>query len=342
MQILIIRLSSIGDIILATPLIRILKNKYKNAIIDFIINKPFKEIVEYNPYIDNIIIYDKSKSIKDNLKIKKNLQNNYKIIDLHNNLRTIMFRKVLGKYVKIDKNRIQKLKLVYLKQVPKAKICIPMLYINTAKKLFDIEYDNKGLELWLPEEKENKIYLPNKQKPFILNKIALAPGAKHFTKRWLYHYFVELIIKLNKEYSNIEFNLIGGIDDKIICNEILSEIKTKNSNININDFSGEESLITTTRIINNCNLMITNDTGVMHIAAARKVPIVALFGSTTTSLGFTPFEVPYIVCEDENLKCRPCTHIGRKNCPKKHFKCMNNLTPDKVFNKIKEFVNTLY
>ena len=85
--------------------------------------------------------------------------------------------------------------------------------------------------------------------------------------------------------------------------------------------------------------MITNDTGVMHIAMPKKSSIVALFGSTTTSLGFL-FEILYCM-QRRKFKMSSCTHIGVKTV-QKHFKCMNNLTPDKVFNKIKEFVNTLY
>lgn len=342
MKFLIIRLSSIGDIVLTTALIRVLRNQYKDAQIDFLTDKAFKDILINNPYIDNLILYDKTKSIKDNSIIKKDLDTDYNIIDLQNNLRSILFRKSLGSYVKLNKKIIQKFRLVHFKNKPKSISSIPIDYINSAAK-FNIKYDDQGLEFWLPDEKQSNVYPPNlRQDIYKLNRIAVAPGAKHFTKRWNSNYFVELINKINSNYNNIEFYLIGGKDDKAVCQEIFNKTKTINSSINIVDYSGQTSLIATASIIDKVNLMISNDTGVMHIAAARKIPVTAIFGSTTKDFGFSPFGVPYIICENNNLTCRPCSHIGRHSCPKGHFDCMNKLTAENVFSDLQQFIKLHY
>ena len=111
---------------------------------------------------------------------------------------------------------------------------------------------------------------------------------------------------------------MGGASDKNICQEILE--KTNNFP---NDFSGEISILKTAEILSSCDLLVTNDTGVMHIAAARQVPIIAIFGSTTTDFGFAPYRIKHKIIEFD-LNCRPCTHIGRSECPLKHFNFMKS------------------
>jgi heptosyltransferase-2 len=90
-----------------------------------------------------------------------------------------------------------------------------------------------------------------------------------------------------------------------------------------------------------CSLIITNDSGLMHLASALKIPIVAIFGSTIKSFGFSPFGVKNIIVENNSLNCRPCSHIGRNNCPKKHFKCMKDVTPQLVLGHLQNFMKSL-
>jgi heptosyltransferase-2 len=125
--------------------------------------------------------------------------------------------------------------------------------------------------------------------------------------------------------NSCEIVLLGGVADKEICEKI-----SQNASFKITDKSGATSVFETARELDSCNLLITNDTGVMHIAAARRIPVVAIFGSTVTEFGFAPFRVENRVVEIEKLPCRPCTHIGRAECPLGHFKCMNLITPDAV------------
>ena len=336
-KVLIIRLSSMGDVVLTTPLVRCIRNKYHNSIIEFVVDKRFSDVIKYNPHINDIIEYDRNDA-NYNKKIKEKLDTDYTIIDLQNNRRSKLFRSGLGKVIGVfDKYRLKKLSLVYLKKNYFNNITIPERYINTASVL-DIRNDNKGLEVWLPEENNAKIYKPeNKIYSNVPNKITIVPSATHYTKRWLPDYFIELINMIYDKYAS-NFNLIGSNNDKEICKYIASKLRNK---INIVDYSGKTSILEATHIIDKSDLMITNDTGLMHIAAARQVPIVALYGSTVRDLGFAPYKAKNTICEVE-LKCRPCSHIGRKQCSKKHFNCMTLLSPDIVFNKMESLISNLY
>jgi heptosyltransferase-2 len=335
LNILVIRLSSMGDVLLTTPLVRQLKNHFPELRLDFISANQFSEIYKYNPHLSNLWKYDKSWSsveINDFKKfILKNLGNKkYDIvIDLQRNFRSRILRRGLGKkYYSVKKHRLNKLSLVYFKKsLYKNLLSIPDIYRQSIIDL-KIEDDAKGLELWLPGEEKTGVYPPaNRGDRTGIKKIVVAPGAHHFTKRWLTERFAEMIDLLKDNYG-AEIILVGGTSDVTIIKEIMSKIKHE-----VQDFSGSASIIKTAEIINSCDLLITNDTGVMHIAAARQVPIVAIFGSSVKDFGFSPFRVNNIIVE-KDVPCRPCSHIGRASCPKGHFDCMKKITVEDVLKAV--------
>jgi heptosyltransferase-2 len=224
---------------------------------------------------------------------------------------------IKAKVFRFNKRRIIKLKLVYLKYKVADYQQIPDLYINSLNKL-KILPDGLGLEFWLDKDLKNNIYpYKNLNKSNSL-KIALAPGAHHFTKRWIKEKYIELCKELIKKYDP-EINLIGGIKDKILCSEICESV-----NGNCISFAGKIGLAESAEVINGCDITITNDTSIMHISAARQVPVVAIFGSTIPDFGFSPYKVQHKIVQ-KDIQCRPCTHIGKKKCPKGHFNCMNSI-----------------
>ena len=327
------------DVLLTTPVVRLLRNKYPDAEIDFVTSKPFAEVYKHNPYINELIEYDKTLSEGKIIKIKNELREKkggkYDIfIDLQKNFRSKIFRKNIAKKIlEVEKNRLQKLSLVYLKKQLFGKIPqIPLQYIKTIEPL-SIEDDGNGLELWFPEEKQKGFYPPEQgtlpQKGKI--KIAVAPGAHHKTKQYPVELFTAALNKIN-QIIKPEFIIIGGIQDIETTSELAGRLPFQ-----VNDGSGSTSIIDTARKINGCHMLLTNDTGVMHIAAARQVPIVTLFGSTVPGFGFAPFRVKSKILE-ENVKCRPCSHIGRDECPKDHFDCMKQISPARVANAVIETV----
>lgn len=339
MKILLIRLSSMGDIILTSAFVRILKTQIPECEIHFLVVGKFSEIFKYNPYINKVIEYDKSNTFSQNLKFKKLLKenelNNSKydlIIDLQKNLRSRVFRFNMGKRVfSIKKNRLHKLSLVHCKKPLIKTVPVAEIYYNSIRKL-NLPDDKLGLELWLEKDRTAGKYIPhNRINTTDRLNIALAPGATHFTKRWLPDYYIELIELINKEYK-CAITLIGGKDDKPLCDYIQDNLV-----FDIKNESGSQSIQKTAEIIAQQNLLVTNDTGVMHIAAARQVPVIAIFGSTVTNFGFSPYRCKNIVVE-RSIPCRPCTHIGRAECPKKHFKCMKEISPKDVFGNVEEML----
>ena len=321
---LIIRLSSLGDILLTTPVLRSIKKQYPHLEIDFILKKEFIDAVKFNPNISNVFSYDKK---GNNQKIFDELiDRNYDlIIDLQNNNRSAGIVQSLSRPVaKFHKPNLKKFLLVNFKiNLFKEIISIPERYAHSFQEL---KLDDNGLELFIPNKIEAQIPKNEKQ-------IGFCPGSKHFTKMWPAEYFIELGNKLTAEGEKII--LLGGKDDWNICDEISSEIKYS---INL---SGDDNLLQIAANMKNCKYIICNDSGLMHTACAANVPVVSIFGSTVKEFGFFPYNSRSLVLENNSLSCRPCSHIGRKSCPKKHFKCMKDLTPSLVYDNIQNFEKTL-
>jgi heptosyltransferase-2 len=226
---------------------------------------------------------------------------------------------------------LHKLSLVLFKKPLKKDFQIPDIYFEAVSDL-GLKDDGKGLEVWLPNESE---YLINRHPEKENNKfkIAIAPGAAHFTKRYPKEKFREILQFINENY-NIQFILLGGKNDVDICNYLENTIHN-----NIINYCAKTSLLQTTQILNDCDLLITNDTGIMHIASARQIPTVAIFGSSVKELGFSPFRSPSRIIDNE-IWCRPCSHIGRESCPLGHFKCMKEIEPNEIIQAVLSFFSS--
>ena len=317
-KILIIRLSSIGDIVLTTELVRSVKQRYPNSDIHYLVSSKFKDILTYNPYIDKIIEYDKQTSMKQILKkrdafLNDNGFSNYDlIIDLQNNIRSTHYSNGITKRVfKVQKWRWNKIQLVRFKNLNLQVPQIPINYLNAIREL-EINSDGNGLEFWFKDEKKYKTELNTFIKKPI---VGVAPGAHHKTKRFPAEMFADALNEIKKELNPQEIRVFGSKEDQ-------GSARLIQESLDINDFTGKLSILETAEEIDKCGLFLTNDTGLMHIAASRKVPVVAIFGSTVTNFGFSPYGTSYKIIENKQLNCRPCSHIGKSECPKKHFKCM--------------------
>jgi len=322
-KILIIRLSSLGDVLLTTPLIRSVRKKYPKANLDFLVKPQFADAIRFNPYLNEIIEYNRQKPRETIAKLRKG---NYDlVIDLQNNLRSRRVRKVLKcESFVFKKPTFEKFMLVHFKKNYFGGVFpIPLRYIQSVKGL---EPDSEGLDLFLPEEVQSVL---EEDKRYV----GLCPGAKHFTKRYPSDYFIELGRKL-VEYG-LQPVIFGGRDDKEICEEVARGVEGA---INL---CNDNKLFQTAVEMRKCKFVVCNDSGLMHVAAAVRTPVAAIFGSTVREFGFVPFGVKHIVVENNQLDCRPCTHIGKSKCPKKHFECMRSLTPALVFEEIKKFSSEL-
>jgi heptosyltransferase-2 len=326
MNILIIRFSSIGDIILTSAFIRQVRKTFPEAQIDYVIKKTFAQLIQHNPHINHIYTYDSTTKLSGLKELRSTLKTNgYDFIfDLQNNFRSNFILRAFAHSQKgqIDKLKIKRALLVYLKINRYGKILpVPLRYLKTAESA-QVMDAGLGLELFLGD---------NINPPQIEGEyIAIAPGAAHFTKRWPMEKFESLIKKILKQFAH-KIVLLGGKEDA----DAFSSLEISDKIIN---FTGRLSLLESAAVIKNAVALISNDSALMHTATAVNTPVLAIFGSTSQELGFFPFRGKSMVMQNNNLWCRPCTHIGRKHCPLGHFKCMEEITADDVFNGLQKLI----
>ncbi len=343
-KILIIRLSSIGDIILSSPLIRCLRNKFPKSQIDFLVRNDYSDLIKYNPHINNVIEFDIRNGFAGLKKLTQQIKyENYDVIlDIHNSLRSRYIRyfsKPKSVYV-VNKRTVARFCLINFKHnLYKKEIPVAERYLETAKTL-EVVNDKKGLEVFLDDSQQKKIaeMLLQTRPNDIKLIVGVAPSAKHYTKKWHAEKYIELLSRLVSEQYALVLAFGGNEDKKEIDGIVnkVNEITGKQAAIN---FAGELSLLENAVAFDYCNVIITNDTGLMHLAAARKKKIVAIFGPTVREFGFFPYGTENIVVENKTLNCRPCSHIGSNTCPKKHFKCMEDISSEKVYTEVKHILN---
>lgn len=324
-KILIIRLSSLGDILLTTPLIRTLKKKYPHCKIDFLLKAEYSDLLKNNPNINKILPYSQDKIDSFNVSITQsfNLGEYDLIIDLQNNLRSrritskLKIRTERFKKYSFRKLLLVKTKINLMKNLPS----IPVRYGET----IGVDLEDARVEVYSDKEPNNKLV-------GLKNIIGICPGAKHFTKRYPIEYQIELCNLLVKNGFNVV--LLGGRIDKSICDEISSAIP------NVINLQNNDDILQTISDMRLCDVIICNDSGLMHAASSLDKKLITIFGSTVKEFGFMPYNNPNsIIIENQNLKCRPCSHIGRSSCPKSHFKCMKEITPEKIFEIIEKNYN---
>ncbi len=313
---LIIRFSSIGDIVLTTPVMRCLKLQYKNAEIHYLTKNNFRNIVEQNPYITKVISY--VRSVNDVIDELKAQQYDY-IIDLHHNMRsTNVILKLRKPFYTLNKLNLRKFLLVNFKVDLMPQIHIVDRYMETVSKL-GIVNDNKGLDFFIPEK--DQFDLNDLPSPYNKGFIAFVIGAQHFTKRLPNDKIITICKLLNQPVL-----LIGGKEDisngKIIANGV--------GGLALNA-TGQYNLFQSAWLVKNAIKVITHDTGMMHIAAAFNKKMLSVWGNTVPQFGMYPYMPqggnPAKIIEVKGLICRPCSKIGKKKCPLGHFKCMKEIDP---------------
>lgn len=309
-KILIIRFSSIGDIVLTTPVVRCLKLQ-TGAEIHFLTKRPFKGILENNPYITKVHTLEKEvKEVIDELK-REDFDH---IIDLHNNIRSAQTKRSLGKpSSSFKKLNFKKWLLVNFKidKMPAAHVVDR--YMDTVSSL-NVVNDNKGLDYFIPSGDEVLITsLPDSHQTYI----GFVIGAKHFTKQLPVEKIISICKKLNQPII-----LLGGKEDSERAIQIEKAVGPL-----IFNACGKYNLNQSASLVRQARKIITHDTGLMHIAAAFKKEIISVWGNTVPAFGFTPYlPAPNSkIVEVKGLSCRPCSKIGYDKCPKGHFKCMKNI-----------------
>jgi ADP-heptose:LPS heptosyltransferase len=321
---LIIRFSSIGDIVLTTPVVRCLKKQAEEAEVHFLTKPAYKDIVASNPNIDKILTLHEK--LSDTISEIKNEYYDY-IIDLHHNIRTLSIKKRVGilsfSFPKLNK---EKWMLVNLKinRLPKKHIIDR--YFETVK-LFDVTNDNKGLEYFIPQQDVVNL----KSLPSFISKgyIGIVIGAMHFTKKMP-------AIKLAMIIQDLPYPvvLLGDKSDLPEAEIILNRCDKKD----IFNACGLYNINQSASLVKQAKVIITHDTGLMHVAAAFRKNIISLWGNTIPEFGMFPYVTKdhSDMVEVKKLKCRPCSKIGFNKCPKSHFRCMLDIDNATVVELVKK------
>lgn len=313
MKILIIRFSSIGDIVLTTPIIRAIKQQIQGVEVHYVTKQKFSSVIEANPYIDKIhTIKDSIFEITTNLK-KENFDY---VIDLHHNIRTLKLKWILGKKsFSFRKLNWEKFLIVYFKINKLPKLHIVDRYFETLESI-GVKNDCQGLDYFISEKDIINVssYLPTH---FQNGYTVLVVGGSYFTKQIPIHKLKEFC-----EQSSKPIVLLGGKEDGFNAEEVHRTFLDKTINL-----CGQLNINQSASIIQQAQQVITSDTGLMHIAAAYKKNIISVWGNTIPEFGmgvYLPNKDSKIM-EVKNLPCRPCSKLGHHSCPKKHFKCMSDI-----------------
>jgi len=326
MKFLVLRFSSIGDIVLTTPVVRCLKKQVPVADIHFLTKKSFSPILECNPYIDQVHF------LEDDMDVLLNKLKQEKfdfIIDLHNNLRTIRVKRALKiKSFTFEKLNVQKWLMTNFKWNLLPNMHIVDRYLQTVSS-FGVVNDGAGLDYFIPGD-QSLVY---KNLPEIFNQgyVGIVTGAAHATKKIPIGKLTEICKSLG-----LPIVLLGGKEDRE-TGELLAGLDPGK----IFNACGIYSINESASLVKHARVILTPDTGLMHIAAAFKKPIVAVWGNTVPQFGMYPysghFSSPYVNMEVPDLSCRPCSKIGYETCPKKHFKCMEEQEVAVILRNIRSY-----
>lgn len=350
-NILIIQTAFLGDVVLITPLLSILKEKFPEVNLSVLVTPIGKEVLTCNPEISEIIVYDKKatqQGFLNFLKMVKNIKEKRFDISVlpHRSMRSALLTYLANIPVRIGfKNSSGKIFLThhvnYLKEKHEVERNLKLLdevemVMTNNCLLSKIESKTTNPNL----QRKLQIYLSQEDKEFackfldsnishgdsIINSplIGLNPGSVWATKRWLPERFAEVGDRLANDYK-AKIIIFGSKQEAMISNQVIDNMKIPPISA-----VGQTNLKQLTALIKRCDLFITNDSGPMHLAMAVNTPTVAIFGPTTLDIGFGPYGENFMVVEKEGLKCRPCGLHGPKKCPKKHFACMKEIGATEV------------
>lgn len=327
MKILVIRFSSIGDIVLTTPVLRALKEQLPDVELHYLTKNKFASLLFNNPRVDRLITIEKS--IDEVLPELKKEQYDL-VVDLHKNVRTLALKSKLKRPSKsFEKLNFQKWLLVNTKKNRMPNVHIVQRYMDTVQSL-GIKQDGEPCEFYISSE--NEINVPENLSLSTTDFMGVAIGAQFATKCLPTEKLVEILSQINGPIV-----LLGGPEDELKGNDIVAQLTNKE----IMNTCGKFNLQQSASIVRQAKVLLTHDTGLMHIATCFKVPVVSVWGNTVPELGMYPYYPNnpelFSIHEVKNLSCRPCSKIGYQACPKKHFKCMMDQDLEGIVKSIQAF-----
>jgi ADP-heptose:LPS heptosyltransferase len=321
MKILVIRFSSMGDIIYTTPVVRCLKKQLPQAEIHFLTKPAFQYIYENNPYVDKLLFL--KPTLFETIKTIKAEHYDY-LIDLHNNLRTTLIK--LNTRIKSSTYKKQPI-LKWLSLKFNIKLIKPTHMVERymeAVSFLGVKNDEQPIDYYIKTDHQLNQLLPASHQN---NYVVFIIGATHFTKRMPNEKIISICLQINHPVV-----LLGGNDVKANGQEIAMKAA------NVYNACGITTLDESVFLVSKAVSVIGFDTGLTHIAEAFDKPIVSIWGGTAPELlGVQPYKVKEALVAEIDLPCRPCSKFGLVECPLGHFKCMNDMPEDMIVDFANKF-----
>jgi len=323
LKILVIRFSSLGDVILTTAIYPNLKAHWPDCNITVLTKRPYSPLLEGNPHVDHVQFLDDTQQTFHQLSKEIRLQKFDLVIDLQNSLRSWYLRLIASvpRVVVVEKLNWERRKLIWFKRTS------PKLDKSVKDRILDclnpLEVPVSVSETQLFPKNVDQILKTHGIDPG-KTLIGISPGARHATKRWTKTGFIEAADRLGA-IKNSEILFLGDKSDVSNAKQISNKVSAPYKNL-----VGWTSLPDLVAIVSKLSLLLTNDSGVLHMGEALNIPLVALFGPTVRPFGFGPYRKSSRVVEVIKLPCRPCTLHGDEQCPLKHHRCMEDLDVNAV------------
>ncbi|MGH7509636.1 MAG: lipopolysaccharide heptosyltransferase II [Gemmatimonadales bacterium] len=331
-NVLAVRFSSIGDILLATPLLRAIRHAHPGVRLTVLTKRPYLPLLSHNPHVHRVIGLAPGRSLAS-LAAELRGDEYTHLLDLHDNLRSRALRMLVpGPWRTYPKHRLARALLVHGKRNRyRDRRPVPERYFSAATDLH-VAPDGAPPELFIGQEAtgEAAAWLAAAGLDSESSIIALAPGAAHATKRWPLEHWRALIERLIKDGSAVV--IVGGPGDAPLAGELLDPTSNR-----VVSAAGIFGLQSTGALLQRARLVVSGDTGIMHMATAVGTPVVALFGPTVEAFGFFPYTRLAKVLELP-LPCRPCTTQGGPRCPLGHHRCMADIQPDVVSEALRQLL----
>jgi lipopolysaccharide heptosyltransferase II len=327
-RILIIRMSSLGDIILTTPVLRLLRQYCPEAQIEFLVKVEYQDVLREHPCVDRLWLLDTRQPLRHTLRQLR--QTRYDLVlDLHRTLRSrVLYRGVLSRRrLAYGKRTLRRALLVHLKwNILRAKIPVPELYAVPLRRL-GMTAPLAATEMYVDAESRAAMRQDLAQAlaaPTERPLLAVAPGARWPTKRWPVERFAQVAQDLATRHD-AGVVILGDAHDELMAAELCRRLS-----VPVLNRVGQLSLMQTAALLQHAHLLLSNDSGLMHMATALQVPVVAVFGPTVPEFGFYPFQAQAQVLS-QPMPCRPCSTKGSNRCPRRHHDCMQRVSSAQVF-----------
>jgi heptosyltransferase II len=327
-DVLVVRFSAIGDILLITPLLRAIRTQYPGARIAVLTKEQYVPLLSHNPHLSEVLSVAPGEGIRAIAERIRSVRYTH-LLDLHGNLRSQALRRLApGPWRSYAKRWLERATLITVKRdIYRGEIPIAERYFEAAQEL-DVQPDGQPPDFFIGEEAD--AHAADRLSTLGLGQdrpiVAMAPGAAHATKRWPVEYWVDLVRRITPTGADVA--LLGGPDDTELARRI-SDL----AGASVGSVAGILGLQETGAVIRRAEVLISGDTGVMHMATGVGTPVVALFGPTVRQFGFFPYHSEAAVVELD-LPCRPCSAHGSARCPLGHHRCMRQMLPDLVFAKL--------